>query len=97
MTIAHQENFMATPPSSIDLLACLRAYGQRVDFELAQELRVTIEEVHERVAALIAAGEVIECNLTRFQHGRRIEAMMYRVRGYMPPVGRGRKTQPPAK
>jgi len=78
----------------VGILDCLKKHGQRLDVEIAKETGVPLERVRERLAALAATGEVITCNLTRFEKGKRIEAWQCRVSGYVPPLAPGRKAMP---
>jgi hypothetical protein len=77
------------------LLACLRAHGQRLDFELADEVGVPVSEVRDRFAPLLK-GEVVACKVTRFDNGKPLDAMIYRAAGYFPPAAPGRKPKQPA-
>ena len=77
-----------------DVLQCLKKYGQRLDLEIAHETGVPLATVRQRLAALAATGAVITCNLTRFDKGKRIEALQCRVSGYTPPLAPGRKAKP---
>ena len=78
-----------------DVLECLTKYGQRLDSEIAEETGVPLAKVRERLASLAATGEIITCNLTRFEkNGKRIEALQCRVSGYVPPQVPGRKPKP---
>jgi transcription initiation factor IIE alpha subunit len=79
----------------MDILDCLKKYGQRVDSEIAEETGVALSTVRERLAALTGTGQVIACKLTRFEHGKPIDAWMYRAAGYFPPRAPGRKPNPP--
>jgi hypothetical protein len=79
----------------IEILECLKKYGQRLDLEIAQETGVPLAAVRERIAALAATGAVIKCDLTRFDNGMTIEAWQCRVAGYIPPVAPGRKAKTP--
>ena len=78
----------------VEILDCLKKYGQRLDVDIAKETGVPLEKVRERLAALTAAGAVITCKLTRFEKGKRIEAWQCRVSGYVPPLAPGRKATP---
>lgn len=78
----------------VDILDCLKKYGQRLDLEIAKETGVPLETVRARLAALAATGAVITCSLTRYEKGRRIDAWQCRVSGYVPPLAPGRKTAP---
>ena len=87
---------MQTAGTPNEILSCLRAHGQCLDSEIARETGVTVQDVREQLAALLASGHVIACKLTRFDKGKPVVAMMYRASGYFPPVGAGRKPKPPA-
>jgi hypothetical protein len=78
----------------VEILDCLKKYGQRLDVEIAKETGVPLTAVQERLAALAATGEVITCKLTRFEKGMRIDAWQCRVSGYVPPPAPGRKATP---
>ena len=78
----------------VEIMDCLRKYGQRLDLEIAKETGVPLETVRERLTALAASGAVIMCTLTRFEKGKRIDALQCRVPGYVPPAAPGRKAAP---
>lgn len=78
------------------VLECLKKHGQKLDSEIAKETGVPLATVRLRLAGLAAAGEIITCNLTRFEEGKRIEAWQCRVSGYVPPRAPGRKAKPGA-
>jgi DNA-binding IclR family transcriptional regulator len=77
----------------IEILQCLKKYGQRLDLEIATETGVPLATVRQRLAGLAATGSVIMCNLTRFENGKRIDAWQCRVSGYVPPSTPGRKAK----
>ena len=78
----------------VEVLECLKKYGQRLDSEIAKETGVPLATVRQRLAGLAATGAVITCNLTRFENGKRIEGWLCRVSGYIPPAAPGRKAKP---
>jgi len=80
----------------MDILSCLRKYGQRLDVEIATEMRMSLADVRTGFAKLSESGEVIACKLTRFENGRPVDALVYRASGYFPPAAPGRKPKPPA-
>ena len=80
----------------IATLQCLKKHGERLDSELAEEMGEPVETVRERLVCLAAAGEIITCKLTRFEHGSPIEALLCRVTGYVPPKAVGRKPSAPS-
>ena len=75
----------------VEILQCLKKYGQRLDLEIAKEMNMPLATVRQRLTGLAASGQVITCNLTRFEGGKRIDAWQCRVSGYVPPVAPGRK------
>jgi len=78
----------------MEVLQCLKKYGQRLDLEIAKETGVPLATVRKQLAALAASGEIITCSLTRFEHGKRIDAMQCRVAGYFPRLVPGPKPKP---
>jgi len=78
----------------IEILQCLKKYGQRLDLEIAKEMDMPLATVRERLVGLTETGAVIMCNLTRFENGKRIDAWQCRVSGYVPPLAPGRKAKP---
>lgn len=77
----------------IDIMKCLKKHGERLDSELAAETGVSLEVVRQSVARLEASGDVVTCNVTRFNNGNRVDAWLYRVSGYIPPAAPGRKAK----
>jgi len=78
----------------IEILDCLKKYGQRLDLEIAKEMGVPLATVRQRLSSLAATGAVVMCTLTRFENGKRIDAWQCRVSGYVPPLAPGRKAKP---
>ena len=78
-----------------DVLHCLRKYGQRLDLEIAAEMRLPLATVRSRLAELSARGAVVMCSLTRYEGDKTIEAMECRLSGYAPKPAPGRKAQAP--
>ena len=78
----------------VEILQCLKKHGQRLDLEIAKEVGMPLATVRQRLAGLAATGAVITCNLTRFENGKKIEALQCRVSGYVPPLAPGRKSKP---
>ncbi len=76
-----------------EVLQCLKKYGQRLDLEIAEEMRVPLATVRRRIAELSATGAVVTCKLTRYEGDRTIEAWQCRVSGYAPAPAAGRKAK----
>ena len=79
-----------------DILLCLKKHGQRLDSELAKETGVPIAMVRQRLTELAATGAIITCGSTRFEDGKRIDGLVGRMSGWVPPPAPGRKTKLPA-
>ena len=79
-----------------EVLHCLKKHGQRLDSELAKETGVSVAKVRQHLAELTSTGAIITCNLTRFDDGKRIDGLLYRMSGWVPPPAPGRKTKAPA-
>ena len=56
-----------------------------------------IAKVRQRLAELAATGAIVTCNLTRFEHGKRIDALVCRMSGWVPPPAPGRKAKAAAR
>src|SRR5215471_16506560 len=78
----------------IETLRCLKKYGQRLDLEIAREMRVPLATVRRQLVDLAAKREIVMCDVTRFDNGKRIDAWQCRVSGYVPPPAPGRKPTP---
>lgn len=78
----------------IEILRCLKKYGQRLDLEIAKEMGIPLAKVRGSLVGLAATRAVIMCNLTRFENGKRIDAWQCRVSGFVPPAAPGRKAKP---
>jgi DNA-binding IclR family transcriptional regulator len=78
----------------IEILQCLKKHGERLDSEIATEMGMPLATVRRHVIGLAATGAVVTCNLTRFENGNRIEALVCRLSGYHPPAAPGRKPKP---
>jgi DNA-binding Lrp family transcriptional regulator len=76
------------------ILECLQKHGQRLDAEIAKETGLPLATVRQRVAGLAATGAIITCKLTRFDNGKRTDALVCRMSGYVPPLAPGRKATP---
>jgi hypothetical protein len=78
----------------VEVLNCLKKYGQRLDLEIAREVNMPLDSVRERLSGLAATGAVVTCSLTRFEDGKKIDAWQCRMSGYAPPPAPGRKPKP---
>ena len=77
----------------IETMKVLKKYGQRLDLEIAKEMGLPLATVRQRLVGLAATGDIIMCTLTRFENGKRIDALQCSVSGYIPPIAPGRKAK----
>jgi predicted ArsR family transcriptional regulator len=76
-----------------EVLECLKKYGQRLDVEIAEEMRMPLATVRGRLSELRATGAIVTCKLTRYDGGKALEAWQCRVSGYVPAPAPGRKAK----
>ena len=79
-----------------ETLQCLKKHGQRLDLEIAKEMRVSLGTVRQHLTALAERREAIVCKTIQFENGRQIEAWQGRLSGFVPPAAPGRKPKPKA-
>ena len=79
-----------------ETLQCLKKHGQRLDLEIAKELRMPLATVRQHLTALVVCRKAIVCKTIQFENGRQVEAWQGRVSGFIPPVAPGRKPKPKA-
>jgi hypothetical protein len=74
-----------------EIMQYLKANGQRFDSEIAAATGLSLAKVRRSITDLSARGEISKCSVTRFNNGEKIEAVLCRVAGYIPPKSPGRK------
>ena len=79
-----------------ETLEYLKRHGQRLDLEIARELRVPLSTVRLHLTALAECRQAIVCKTIQFENGRQFEAWQGRVSGFIPPAAPGRKAKPKA-
>ena len=80
-----------------EILNHLKSRGEQLDSEIATAIGIPLESVRRHVLALSARGEVMTCQSIRFNDGKKIEGLLCRISGYIPPAAPGRKPKTPAK
>jgi len=75
----------------VETLQCLKKHGQRMDLEIAQEMRMSLATVRQQLTALADRREAIVCKTIRYENGREVESWQCRVSGFIPPAAPGRK------
>ena len=80
-----------------EILNYLKSRGEQLDSEIATAMGIPLESVRRHVSALSARGEVMTCQSIRFNDGKKIEGLLCRISGYIPPAAPGRKPKTQAK
>jgi DNA-binding Lrp family transcriptional regulator len=73
----------------------LKKNGEKLDAEIAAGLGMSLEKTLLQLTELAAKGEVIMCRTTRYLDDKKVEGMLCRVAGYIPPASPGRKPKTP--
>ena len=55
-----------------ETLQCLKKHGQRLDLEIARELRVPLATVRQHLTALADSRQAIVCKTIQFDKGKEI-------------------------
>jgi DNA-binding IclR family transcriptional regulator len=74
-----------------EIMQYLKKNGQRLDSEIAAGIGMPLNKVRGLLADLSAQGAISKCSVVRFNQGERIEGILCRVAGYIPPKSPGRK------
>ncbi|MDK9713521.1 MAG: transcriptional regulator [Sulfuritalea sp.] len=75
-----------------EIMQYLKNNGQRFDSEIAAATGLSLAKVRRSISDLSARGEISKCSVTRFNtDGQKVEAVLCRVAGYIPPKSPGRK------
>jgi len=74
-----------------EILKFLKDRGEKLDAEIALAMDMPLDVVRRHVSALSARGEIMTCQSTRYTEGKKIEGLLCRIAGYVPPAAPGRK------
>jgi DNA-binding IclR family transcriptional regulator len=74
-----------------EILKYLKDRGEKLDSEIALATGLPLDAVRRHVSALSARGEIMTCQSTRYFEGKKIEGLLCRIAGYIPPAAPGRK------
>ena len=76
-----------------EILQYLKTHGERLDTEIAQATGIPLAKVHLCLSELAAKNEIMVCHTTRFEKGKKVEGIICRLAGYIPPAAPGRKSK----
>ncbi len=74
-----------------EIMQYLKKNGQRLDSEIAAATGMPLTKVRFLLTDLSAKGEISKCSVVRYNDGKKIEGILCRVAGYIPPKSPGRK------
>ena len=80
--------------SFTEILDLLRKHGERLDSEIAEEMRIPLDTVRQKLSRLPATGLVVTCNLIRYKDGGGVDGWLWRISGFIPSAAPGRKPKP---
>ena len=76
-----------------EILQYLKTHGESLDTEIAQATGFPLAKVHLYLSELAAKKEIMVCHTTRFEKGKKVEGIICRLAGYIPPAAPGRKSK----
>lgn len=77
----------------IEILQYLKKHGERLDTEIAEAVGIPLPKVRLYLSELAANGKIMMCHSILFVKGKKVERLVCRITGYIPPVAPGRKAK----
>ena len=75
------------------ILQLLNKHGERLDTEIAEAAGIPLSKVRLYLSELAANGKIMVCHSILFENGKKIERIICRIAGYIPPATPGRKAK----
>jgi hypothetical protein len=76
-----------------EILQHLKEHKEAFDSEIADAMGISLHSVRLQASVLAANHEIMVCYSVRFSKGEKIEGMLCRIAGYIPPAAPGRKSK----
>lgn len=76
-----------------EILQYLKIHGEQLDTDIAAAIGISLANAHLHLSELASRGEVVACHSIRFNKGKKIEGILCRLAGYIPPAAPGRKSR----
>lgn len=76
-----------------EILQLLKKHGERLDTEIAEAAGIPLPKVRLYLSELAANGKIMMCHSILFVKGKKVERMVCRIAGYIPPATPGRKAK----
>ena len=73
------------------ILEYLRIKGEQLESEIAGGTGMPLAEVRLGISKLAANGDLVMCQVIKFEDGKQIKGTLYRAAGYVPQPKPGRK------
>jgi hypothetical protein len=89
----HEQKTVGATLEMNDIRECLKKQGECLDTDIAAATGLPLIKVHQSLRELMAIGEALFCNATRFEDGQKIEVMICRLVGRGPVIKQGKKAK----
>jgi len=76
-----------------EILQYLKTHGEQMDTAIAKATGLSLQNARLHLTALAAKGEIMYCDSIRYEKGIKIEGMLCRISGYIPPAKPGAKSK----
>ena len=76
-----------------EILQYLKLHGEQMDTSIAAATHIPLASVRNQLTELAAKGEIMSCHSIRFEKGKKVEGMLCRIAGYIPPAKPGAKSK----
>lgn len=76
-----------------EILQYLKSHGEQLDAEIAAATGLSLADAHRRLSDLAANGQVVAYHSIKFDQGKKIEGIICRLTGFIPPAAPGRRSK----
>ncbi len=76
-----------------EILQFLKTQGECRDTEISQATGLSVEVIHRHLNELASNNQVMLCQSTRFEKGKKIEGISCRISGFIPKASPGAKSK----
>ncbi len=76
-----------------EILQYLKKHGEKLDMEIAVATGISLTNVRLHLSELATKGEIMTCQLTRYEKDKTVKGISCRIAGYIPPAAPGRKSK----
>lgn len=80
-----------------EIIQYLKEHGERGDTEIAAATGLSLKKVRVYLSELAANREIMACHSVKFEKGKKIESIVCRLTGYIPPAAPAKKSRPQLK